>query len=183
MNKLLNIKVILIIFYVNNSFAQVNSTDEFHLDGYMLGITIRQMEVSNILMADIPLIEARVPLNTDVVQFKYGGQLLWGLSQFFVEWNYAAGLIIYPFGKYFGLNTTFRLGSFFFDNISYTGAIGGHLDFPLSNGRIISIGVEYFYRSSHNLLNYVSFPEYGENGEEIINLNSRGIGISVIIRY
>ena len=149
----------------------------------MLGITIRQMDVGNILLADIPLIEARIPLYNDVVRLKYGGQLLWGVTQFFVEWNYATGIIIYPFCEYIGLNTTFRVGSFFLDNFSYTGSVGVHFDVPRDNHKMISIGVEYFYRNSKDLLDFVSFPKYGNNEEEVINIDSRGIGISIGFRY
>ena len=172
---------------IPNSIVQSDSSvyyfDGYHFDGYMLGTTIRQLDVGNILMADIPLIEARIPLGTDVVQFKYGGHLIWGLTQFFIEWNYASGIIVYPFGKYLGFNTTFRIGSFFLDNFSYTGAVGFHFDVPRDKNRIISIGAEYFYRNSIDLLDFVSFPKHGANSEEVINIDSRGIGISIGFKY
>ena len=172
---------------IPNSIAQSDSSvyyfDDYHFDGYMLGTTIRQLDVGNILMADIPLIEARIPLGTDVVQFKYGGHLVWGLTQFFIEWNYATGIIVYPFCKYLGLNTTFRVGSFFLDNLSYTGAVGFHFDIPRGKNRIISIGAEYFYRNSTDLFDFVSFPKHGANSEEVINIDSRGIGISIGFKY
>ncbi len=173
----------LIVLFLDNSIAQTNSEDGFHFDGYMLGTTIRQLDVDNILIADIPLIEARIPLYTDVIQFKYGGYLLWGITKFFVEWNYGTGIIFYPIGNYIGFSGNIRVGSFFFDNVSYTGAVGIHFDIPSGSNKIISIGCEYFYRNSRDLLNYISFPQYGASREKIINIDSRGIGLSILFRY
>lgn len=183
MIKICVINMFLIVLFLDNSIAQTNSEDGFHFDGYMLGTTIRQLDVDNILIADIPLIEARIPLYTDVIQFKYGGYLLWGITKFFVEWNYGTGIIFYPIGNYIGFSGNIRVGSFFFDNVSYTGAVGIHFDIPSGSNKIISIGCEYFYRNSRDLLNYISFPQYGASREKIINIDSRGIGLSILFRY
>ena len=181
MTKTFMIIVLSIVLFVNtNSIAQSDSEDGL-LDGYMLGTTIRQLDTGDVLIADIPLIEARIPLGTNVFQFKYGGNLMWGLTDFFVEWDYATGILIYPFGKFIGLNATARLGSFFFDNISYTGAVGVNLDIPFSKNRIVSFGVEYFYRNSRVLFDFVSFGSSAS--EEPINIDSAGIGISIGFRF
>lgn len=183
MIKICVFNILLFVLFFNKSIAQTNCEDGLHFDGYMLGTTVRQLDVDNILIADIPLIEARIPLRTDIVQFKYGGYLLWGLTKFFVEWNYGTGIIFYPIRKYIGFSANIRIGSFFFDNISYTGAVGIHFDIPISGNKIISIGCEYFYRNSRDLFNYISFPKYGASREEIINIDSRGIGFSILFHY
>ncbi len=167
-------RLLLVLFATTISIANTDSEEGLLFDGYMLGTTIRQLEAGDILIADIPLIEARIPLKTNAVQFKYGGNLMWGLTQFFVEWNYAAGLIVYPFGKFLGLSATGRLGSFFLDNISYTGAVGVHFDIPLDENRLVTIGTEYFYRNSKYLLDYVSFA-----GKKTFNSQSHGVGVSI----
>jgi len=53
----------------------------------MLGVTIRQLDAGDFLIIDIPHIDARLPLGTNVVQLKYGGHLMWGVTEFFVEWS------------------------------------------------------------------------------------------------
>lgn len=182
MTKIL-LALLTIVTCSNNLKAQSHHNADYKFDGYMLGAAIRQMDGGNILMAHIPHIEARIPLATENIQFKYGGHLLWGLSSFFAEWNYTAGLIIYPIGKYLGIHTDINVGSFFLDNISYTGVAGAHFDIPRDTNRIISVGVEYFYRNSRDLFNYISFPEYGNTGDEVINRDSGGIGVRIGFRY
>ena len=173
---------IIVLIITSNSSAQTDQV-EYKFDGYMLGITVRQLDFDNFLIADIPLIEARIPLSTKAVQFKYGGHLMWGLTKFFTEWYYATGILFYPFGEFLGLNTTIRLGSFFFENIAYMGAFGANLDVPFGKNNIVTLEVEYFYRNSRDLFDYVSFPTYKGNGEKAINIDSYGIGISIGFRF
>ncbi len=148
-------------------------------DGYMLGASLRQMDEASFLMADIPLIEARILLAKSL-QFKYGGQMTWGLSSFFAEWNYAAGLLFYPFEENFAINTSARIGSAFLDNISATGAVGINIDFPSGGHKLISVELEYFYRHSRDLLDYINFPK--KSGTENLNIDSGGIAIGVALR-
>jgi len=109
---------------------------------------------------------------------------MWGLTDFFVEWTYAGGIHINPFGQFLSINATGHLGTFFFDNFTYIGAVGVNLDVPLGDDIIVSLGVEYFYRNSRDLFDLVTFPSLeGSKEEEAINLDSRGIGISIGFRF
>ncbi len=147
----------------------------------MLGVTIRQLEANDFLMVDVPFIRARVPLGSDAVQLAYGGHLMWGLTEFFVDWTFAGGIHVYPFGRSFSVNVTGHLGSFLLDNLTYMGAVGVHLDLPTGGDRLVSIGVEYFYRNSRDLLDWIEFPASGS--DEAINLDSRGVGVSIGFRF
>lgn len=164
-------------------------TDEGYLDGYSLGITFRQLELGDFKIVDFPFIEARIPLGTDVVRLGYGGHLMWGLTDFFVEWTYAGGIHVYPFGQFFSLNTTGRLGTSLFDNFTYMGSIGINLEIPFGRDLVVSLGAEYFYRNSRDLFDYISFPQSslgslrGDKKKEAINLDSRGIGVSIGFRF
>ena len=152
------IPTVSILLILNFAWGQTETNPGFRFDGYMLGAGIRQWDAENILSADIPLIEARIPVYSDNIQLKYGGYLHWGITKFFVEWNYGTGIIVYPAGKIIGLSGNIRLGSFFLDNVSYTGALGIHIDIASGKNTILSIECEYFYRNSQGLLDYVSFP-------------------------
>lgn len=132
--------IFLSFIFVNILFSQSKSDEELNFDGYFLGTTIRKMEVDNIVIVDLPLIEARIPLYSRYIQLKYGGYLQWGITKFFVEWNYGTGIVFYPIGKYVGLSGNMRVGSFFFDNISYTGAIGIHFDLSCGSKKIFHSG-------------------------------------------
>lgn len=171
--------LLLVLVAITNSPAQTTPKDGFMFDGYHLGLSIRQLYTNNFLIADIPFIEARIPLVSDIIKLKYGGHLMWGVTKFYVEWSYATGIHIYPFGEYFSVNISGQIGTFFLDNFTFIGSIGTNFNFPLNGKKHISIGVEYFYRNSRDLFNYVSFPVYGDNNEESINIDSPGIGISI----
>lgn len=166
----------------NSSFSQKDQIENLSFDGYMLGAAVRQLNTGSFLIADIPFIEARMPLVTDVLQLKYGGHLMVGLSKFYAEWSYATGLQLYPLGELFSINISGQLGSFFLDNITYISSIGANFNYPISSNRYVTIGVEYFYRNSRDLFNYISFPVYGDNGEEAINLDSPGIAVIIGFR-
>ena len=166
-----------------------DSDEELHFDEYLLGVTIRHLEANDFLIADVPMIRARVPLGSDVVQLGYGGHLMWGLTEFFVDWTFAGGIHVFPFGKSFSFNATAHLGSFLLDNVTYMGAIGVHFDIPTGDDTLVSFGAEYFHRNSRELLDWIEFPQvshssFGPTGrDEAIHLDSSGVGFSIAFRY
>lgn len=146
-----------------------------------MGITFRQLEKGNFKIVDVPFIDARIPLYTEYLKFSYGGHLSWGVSKFFLEWNYSAGLHIYPFGKSFSVDAKSHMGSFFLDNITIMGSAGITFEIQVFDNGFLSLGAEYFYRNSRDLFNYISFPKY--NNDEAINIDSKGIGFSLGVRF
>lgn len=175
--------VLICVLLPLSALAQAEKTDSLYLDGYSLGTTLRSFEAADLLTLDFPVMEAQIPLYAPVLNFKYGGHLLWGLNHFFVEWNYAAGLYLYPAGKYFSMHSTAQIGTFFFDNISLTAAAGLNLYLPLRQDMTLALGVEYFYRVSGHMIDYVSFPVVSGSNVESINMDSRGTPVSIAIKF
>ncbi len=173
--------IILLPLLTAASTAQ-NDPDSYEFDGYALGVTVRQLNLDDFRIADVPLIEARIPLSSEKFQLMYGGQLMWGLSTFFVEWYYGTGLIVYPVTEVVGISTSVRLGSFLMDNIAVIGAVGVTVDIPIGRYDRVSLEVEYFYRHSQDLIDFVSFPRHGNGGEEGIMIDSGGVGVGVVFR-
>jgi len=173
----------LIIFCFSGTLFSQSDANKLHFDGYALGFGIRKLDVNNFLIADIPISEAKIPLGTDCVKFNYGGHLAWGISKFFVEWNNKGGLHFYPFRDYFSVYITAHIGTFFFDNISYMSSLGTNIEIPIQQNATISIGLEYFYRNSCDLIDYITFPSISNSdSEEAIDIDSKGIGVKIGIK-
>lgn len=178
------VSIVLLVGLLSGSNARSQTAvHEPYLDGYMLGTTLRQLNTGDVRILDVPFIDARTNLGSEALQFKYGGHLMWGVTDFFVDWTYAGGLHYYPFGRSLSVNATGHLGTFLLDNFTYMGSVGTNVDFPLDDHATLTLGAEFFYRNSRDLLDYVSFPKHSGTGEESINIDGYGIGASIGLRF
>ncbi|MCK4358026.1 MAG: hypothetical protein KAW92_04665 [Candidatus Cloacimonetes bacterium] len=83
-----------------------------------------------------------------------------GLKKFYIDATDFLDFYYFPFQSYFNINSKIHLGTFFLNNLTTMAEIG--FEFPIEKGKNNSwkrnskfIGISFFYRKSHKLLNYI----------------------------
>lgn len=143
--------------------------------GGSFGFGIRMMNEEDFVAVDIPFNNLMVPLYGDYLHMTLGFNILWGMTEFFIDPSLAVGLQYYPVGKYVSLHGTGQFGTWIFTNYSLTAAGGMDIDLPISDEASVFVGGEYFYRRVHRLGEFTDQEQW--------YLSSNGITIRFGLRF